>query len=99
MERTLRTVLVSLLLATGCNGTWHSPGRDARESAAAVVFDDAAAAAHADAPHVQPRDAPPDHQSPDASADTPDAEPDVTEVMAESSEDQGAPEGGTDVSP
>jgi hypothetical protein len=80
-----RTMAVSLLLASACNGSWRPGGADARDVAVPMVFDDAAAAAHEN----------------DASPDRPDASPDLHEVAIDVSEagaEAGA-EAGSDVAP
>lgn len=90
---------VPLLLASACNGSWRPGSPDARDVPAPVTFDDAAAAAHADAPHVQPREAGAGHHEFDALPDGPDAAADHHEVAADLSEDadEDGSEGGVDV--
>jgi hypothetical protein len=92
---------VSLLLASACNGSWRPGGADARDLAVPMILDDAAAAAHADAPHVQPREAASGHHENDASPDRPDASPDLHEVAIDVSEAgaEDAAEAGSDVAP
>ena len=101
MVHVSRTMAVSLLLASACNGSWRSGSPDARDVAAPLFVDDAAAAAHADAPHVQPREAAVGHHEADASPDRPEAAADHPEVDAGGSEDAAndTPDGGPDVTP
>lgn len=101
MVHVSRTMAVSLLLASACNGSWRSGSPDAREVNAPLFVDDAAAAAHADALHVQPRDVAVGHPDMDAPADSADAAADQYEADAGASEDVvgDAPDGGPDDAP
>jgi hypothetical protein len=101
MVAVFRRLTVALLLVSACNGSWRAGSPDARDAAAPLVFDDAAAAAHADAPHVQPREAAVGHHPSDASAEAGDAAPDHHEVNADLADDvpEAADDGGPDVAP